>query len=254
MLTGYFDDTGTHDASPFIGFGGLIGNEEIWYLFQASWHEKLQRPLPGKPPLKRFHMWECMNRVDEFASYSEPERDAVIHDFRQLIIASGVWGYAVGVSRPDWDELVQPSPMAGWFGDAEAFCFRDCVAKMCGFVTELSAVDKELALVFDNRPHRTEVNEFLVGQVQQIQQFTRKPNSATLIGVSFENSTKTMPLQAADMFAWEFFAHCKQLLSSGDNTPRAHAKQFFDSGRFFMGAVDRATCEKLVGLLGVRQA
>lgn len=254
MLTGYFDDTGTHDNSPLIGFAGLIGNEEIWHLFEASWHEKLQRPLPGKPLLERFHMADCMARQGEFQGYSVPERDAVVYDFRQIIIASGVWGYAVGVSRPDWDELVKPSPIVGWFGDAESFCFRDCVSKMCGFVAELSPADKDLSLAFDKRPHRAEINEYVIRQVQEIQQFTQRPASANLLGVSFLDSTGSLPLQGADMFAWEFFTHCKRLLASDDNTPRPHAKQFFECGRFFMAVVDRPTCEKLVGLLGVRQA
>src|SRR5215469_8112067 len=110
-----------HSRSPLVGFGGLIGNEEQWYLFAASWHAKLRAPLSGKPPLNRFHMTACMARVDEFEGYSEAERDAVLYDFRQLVIASGVWGYAVGVSQRDWDELIAPLPIRGWLGDAEAF-------------------------------------------------------------------------------------------------------------------------------------
>jgi hypothetical protein len=40
------------------------------------------------------------------------------------------------------------------FGDAEAFCFRDCVAKMLSFVHHFSLIDKALSLVFDKRPVR----------------------------------------------------------------------------------------------------
>jgi len=251
MLTAYFDDTGTHKEAPVIGFGGLIGNEEQWYLFTGSWLEKLKSPLSGKPPLRRFHMTDCMARQEEFRDYSVPERDAVIHDFRQLIIASGVWGYAVGVARRDWDELVKPSPVSGWFGDPEAFCFRDCVGKMCTFVSEISRVDKELSLVFDDRPHRTEINEYIYGQYQAYKPLRGNTN---LLGLSFLNSTNFVALQGADMFAWEFFAHAKQLLLTDDNTPRPHAQQFFNTGRFHMGLVDRPTCERLAGALGVPQA
>jgi hypothetical protein len=246
MLTAYFDDTGTHRDAPIIGFGGLIGNEEQWYLFDASWRAKLKSPLSGKLPLHRFHMTECMARTGEFGGYSEPERDAVIHDFRQLIIASGVWGYAVGVSRCDWEELIAPSTLRAWLGDAEAFCFRDCVAKMGTFVRELSRIDKELALVFDDRPQRTAINRAISKQYQGIPE----PLGAKLVGVRFLDSISAVPLQGADLFAWEFYAHVRAMLSTGGNDilPRPHAKQFFDCGRFHMGFVDRATCEKLLSV------
>jgi hypothetical protein len=146
MITAYFDDTGTHQGSPVIGFGGLVGNEEQWYLFEGAWRAKLAAPLPGKPPLERFHMSDCMAYTGEFENYSEPERDAVIHDFRQMIIASGVWGYGAGVSQADWNELIVPANLVGWVGDAEAICFRQCVAKIKSLVRQLSPIDKQLSL------------------------------------------------------------------------------------------------------------
>ena len=211
MLTGYFDDTGTHDASPVLAIAGLIGNESIWKQFETSWHDKLAQPLPGKPALGRFHMADCMARQGEFIGYSEAEADAVTHDFRQIILSSGVYGYAVGVSRADWDQIVAPSPMLYWFGDAEAFCFRDCVAKMLAFVHHFSPSHKDLSLVFDNRPHRTAINEYLY------KQYLKLPDiySTNFLGVSFLASAAFVPLQGADMFAWEFYTFARHLLGAG---------------------------------------
>jgi hypothetical protein len=252
MLTAYFDDTGTHDTSPVLAIAGLIGNESIWSQFEAAWRDRLSQPLPGKPTLRRFHMADCMARQGEFVGYSDAEADAVTHDFRQIIIGSGVYGYAVGVSRADWDQIVAPTPMLYWFGDAEAFCFRDCVAKMLAFVHHFSPSDKDLSLVFDNRPHRTTINEYLYKQYQKFPEV----HGANLLGVSFLASEEFVPLQGADMFAWEFYTFARHLLAAGGAMPepRPHARQFFDCGRFHMGVVDHATCERIVGLLGVPQA
>ena len=251
MLAAYFDDAGTHDSSAVIGFAGLIGIEEQWKAFEGAWKAKLRAPLPGKGPLKRFHMTDCMARAGEFVCYSHGEVDAVAHDFRQIIIGSGVCGYAVAVSRRDWAETVAKSPVVGWFGDDEAFCFKDCVAKSGFFTANQQFTEKRLMLAFDNRPHRTAVNEWIYQQYQKLP----SRDDLDLLGLSFLDSTAYVPLQGADMFAWEFIKHCQGLLKSPEPiAPRPHARQFFESGRFHMGFVDRSICDQLVGLLGVTPA
>lgn len=251
MLAAYFDDFGSHDQSEVIVFGGLIGNEATWAQFEKAWKAKVAAPLPDKPRLQRFHMADCMARQGEFGRYTDAEADAVTHDFRQIIIESGAWGYAIGVSRRDWRELIVPLQTAFLiFGDDETYCFRDCVAKMLLFVDRFSVNDRELSLIFDNRPHRTPLNERIYRQYQAFPQ----PQNTRLLGVSFLNSTSYVPLQAADMFAWEFYNHVRQLLvTPGDVEPRPHAKQFFNTGRFFMGLVDRDTCKKIANATPIPQ-
>ena len=65
---------------------GFIGTDEQWSAFDASWKAKLDAPLPDKPPLRSFHMADCEARSGEFSGYSTAEKDAVIHDFREIII------------------------------------------------------------------------------------------------------------------------------------------------------------------------
>src|SRR4051794_36222543 len=97
MSMGYFDDSGTHGSSEVVVWGGLMGTESQWLKFELKWKAKLAEPLPGKPPLKRFHMAECDAGDGEFIGYNRGELDAVTHDFRQIILDAGVYGYAAGV-------------------------------------------------------------------------------------------------------------------------------------------------------------
>jgi len=112
------------------------------------------------------------------------------------------------------------------------------------FVDRFSPSDRDLSLVFDDRPHRTPLNERIY---RQYQSFSQQLN-AKLLGVSFLNSTQFVPLQAADIFAWEFYNHARDIVNAISNGPRPHAKQFFDTGRFQMGLVDRATCQRLAAV------
>src|SRR5207302_10270039 len=106
MLTAYFDDSGTHDDSAFVLLGGLYGTDEQWEAFDIAWRAKLAAAVPDKPSLRRFHMFDCQHGDGEFVGYSKPERDALIHDLRNIIIDGGLHGYCCGGSRGDWDDLV----------------------------------------------------------------------------------------------------------------------------------------------------
>jgi hypothetical protein len=77
MLGAFFDDSGTHAGSPVMTIGGVLGTEAQWDVFAAAWEALLKEPLPGKKPLKQFHLSPCRAGRDEFESYSSAESKAV---------------------------------------------------------------------------------------------------------------------------------------------------------------------------------
>jgi hypothetical protein len=46
MLKAYFDDAGTHAASPAVVLGGLIGTVDQWERLEKLWGLRLADPLP----------------------------------------------------------------------------------------------------------------------------------------------------------------------------------------------------------------
>src|ERR1700722_10252329 len=106
MLRAYFDDSGTHSDSDITVMGGLIGTVDQWEKFEHDWSPKLAEPLPGKPPLKMFHLSHCNAGRGEFSNYGNAEQDAVTHDFRKIIIDAKRTSTASAVDRKAWDELV----------------------------------------------------------------------------------------------------------------------------------------------------
>jgi hypothetical protein len=75
MLQCYFDDSGTHDGSRFVVWGGIMGTEERYEALDEPWRKRLAVPLPGKPPLRQFHLAHCKLGIKEFETYSFPERE-----------------------------------------------------------------------------------------------------------------------------------------------------------------------------------
>jgi len=106
MISAYFDDSGTHDDSDVVVYGGLIGTEDQWQQFELAWQFVLDAPLPGKLPIPRFHMSHCMAQKGKvFGGYTKTEAVLLASKFIKIILDSGVSIYGCALFRADWDEL-----------------------------------------------------------------------------------------------------------------------------------------------------
>jgi hypothetical protein len=256
VLSAYFDDSGTHGDAEIIVMAGFIGTEEQWKPFDEAWATKLKNPLPeaGKPPLKRFHMANCEARQGEFIGYSEPESDAVIHDFRQLILDAKLAGHVMAVDRVAWDELII-GPLRIFFGDAEWFCLNSCLTFAISKAKE-QATDKVISLVFDNRPEvvkasfQEPLSKF---QTSFYNGDPRFPDWPHLIGSSFLSSEVIRPLQAADMLAWESYSHAKRHLHEDPvPQPREHLRRFVETGLITAGFADIESIKNMSSLFKIQ--
>src|SRR5208337_4071728 len=102
-------------------------------------------------------MTECMARDGEFSHYTLGEQDAVIHDFRQIMIDSGLYGYACAVSLKDWDQIVGSRSLNG-LKDPEFYC----MSRVIQWSTSSDILGpQKVALAFDDVQEKREVNERL---------------------------------------------------------------------------------------------
>lgn len=240
VLACYFDDSGTHATSPVVVFGGLLGQKEHWEAFEPQWRAKLAAPLPGKPPLKRFHMFDCKWGLGEFADYNAAERDAVTYEFRKIILDSGVTGVCAGIPRADFDELITGDLRAS-LGSVDDMAFASAISALDSFK------HTGLSLIFDNTG--TEPTARYSALYDRYQEMFAKRGEPLLQGLAFRSMLCTLPLQGADMIAWETYFHIVDVLKAPGAKPRAHLQRYLDTNRFFAVLLTRQGMLEYLGRL-----
>jgi hypothetical protein len=219
LIRAYFDDAGTHASSEVVVLGGLLGSVDQWTQFETAWAAKLADPLPGygKPPLRMFHLSHCNACVEEFSTYSDAEQDAVIHDFRQIIIEAKLTSFASAIDRRAWDDLVI-GPYREVLGGPLKALFVKSVDEAIRIV-EPDTHGNMLAAVFDKGIKSSDL-----GEVADAFYFPR------LISVTFGRVEAILPLQGADIVATENYWHAAQWLKLGDAAqPRPHLRHYLDN-------------------------
>ena len=235
LLTAYFDDSGTHNNSPVVTYAGFIGREEVWADLESAW-----RALLKQHGIKRFHLAHMEAGSGEFDMWGRTRSDMVLHDFRQLILDRDLWGIACSVARADWNELVTGMARQH-MSEPDDFCAEICLFDALNFTT-VDEIENKVAVVFDDRPHRS------AAILRKAQPWLHEPhNGMELLSVTFSNATKLIPLQAADMLAWETYTHVQKWALHRENTvPRPHFKRFLESGALVGGVATRDALERMI--------
>lgn len=218
MLAAYFDDSGTHAGAPVVALGGLLGTERQWIAFEKAWAALLANPIPGKPPLKQFHLTACRSGNGEFRAYNQIERDFVTTEFRKIILDIDLVTIAAAVNKKAWDELVV-GPVADELGKPEELCFVKCVDSVINTIRFRKPGEK-IVFAFDQG---TRSRLGMWARLYLSQKF-RYPEIARF---GFGAVADVLPLQGADMIALETYQFAQAWLKDRDNPDyNPHFKDF----------------------------
>ena len=232
MLKAYFDDSGSHRDSDVVVIGGLVGNVEQWEEFERRWTRLLNAPLPGKPCLRRFHLSACNAKREEFESYSDAEQDAVMHDFRRILIDTDLISTASAIDRNAWNDLIVGAARE-WLDDPINLCVENCIAETLRIANPHPDGDK-IAVVLDRGIWTPRIKEIT-------EEFTFLLARPRVVSVTFARVEDCLPLQGADIPATESYWHAIKVLREGMGAqPRAHLKHYLQHMRAEGLIVDRA--------------
>jgi len=188
-----------------------------------AYEQASTEPIPSK------RLQRCKG---EFASYSHAEQDAVIRDFRDIIINAKLTSTASAIDRKAWHELVV-GRYRELLGDPMSICVLHCIDEIVRFA-EPRIYGHQISIVFDQGIYSQVLKNI-------IEKYSLRP---PMLSITFGAVQKILPLQGADIVATENYWHALQRIKQGDNAlPRPHLKHFLDNMLYQALLLDREGIE-----------
>lgn len=207
MLKVYFYETGdyTDPKITVVGMGGCIASEEQWEHFEREWannldrfqvedlHMRELRPLSDKSQYKK-KGWDNKKR-DTFLEICLSIMDKYVTEYIRAVLPVS-----------EWHDLRQDQ-QAQLSNDPYFACFQACLYWTMTKAKE-AGVDEKVELFFDRKPK----GSGMAGLFYDLC-YEQWETEDRLKSITFANRKDVLPLQAADLVAYELQQLGKQMLN-----------------------------------------
>jgi hypothetical protein len=184
------DESGVHDGSPVITVGAYVARLKQWQDWTKRWNA-------AKRPIKVYHAVDAQNLTGEFKGWSEEARDEVVKRILPVIADSDIPGVVVGVQMDEFEKAIAGrDDLRPIFGTPYAACFQWVVQIIMNFA--LGALNTErITFVHELNDYRQEA----LASFAWVKQHGNPLGN--IIGLQFADKKDYIPLQAADILAYE---------------------------------------------------
>jgi hypothetical protein len=195
----FFDETGTHDNSPYVGVGGFLFKKAKAVAFERQWRRRVKPLLPDG--VEAFHAFDCFHRLNGYEGLDDPIVKAIFVAMTDCITKTARYGVFVGIARSDYNALIKQN--AKWkqlIGEPYALCALQCAeitAKWLQKRRRRGGID----YIYEQSHLAPEAMRFL--QCAKDNETIRQRHQMN--NFSFFDKSSAIPLQAADLLAWEFY-------------------------------------------------
>jgi hypothetical protein len=232
VAQGYIDDSGEPSKDMFV-LAGFVSDEERWERFSDLWHKTLRNP----PAIRYLKMWEANSLKKEFLNWEPKDRDRKIMQLVQVIRDHVAMRVSCAIKWADYNQVLRGRVQPRINDNPYFFLFYRTIANVIRFQIERN-ITEPVDFVFDRHgkigKRALEWHDWTVK--------SRSPQLARFFGGPpiFRDDTKVLPLQAADMLAWQIR---RQL--SGDRRNTQEDSSCFDSLRQITGVHQNLTRQYL---------
>jgi len=213
MLRAYMDDSGTHNDSPYCLIAGYWGGINQWRQFE---HER-QRVLRAYN-VPEFHAWEYWardknkERVGPYKGWDDTRRKTFLFALLTIIGKYKIYPFAHGVSRSEWNKRSTEERKllcGGERGNLTApnnpmfMAFQTCVIRTSAYCDP----DVAMHFVLDSNQNTDAWASICYVELKRLLARAGDPMADRLGDLTFSESIRALPLQAADLLAYEAFKY-----------------------------------------------
>ena len=205
MFGAFVDDSGSDTGSWLMVLAGLVSTQEQWKAFADEW----QTTIDASPSIDYYKASEYVSLTKCFEGFSHDEADAKTLALAKVISRHAHYGVASLVLWEDFNKHVTPRTYpAGWrnrptyrgYEHPYFICFADVVSLIVHEQVRRNQADKVVDFVFDKQGKllRRALMEFELVKEEEEEPY------CSILGQAIPGDDKVMlPLQAADLFAWQ---------------------------------------------------
>lgn len=243
IIDAYFDASGTHKGSKAVSVAGFLGRPDEWAVFGIEWQAALQ-----EWGLDVFHMADFANRLGPYRHWSEDVRRDRLNRLLGIVNRHvlGSVGTVIPIAAYDaaFTDVKARKQSGGAFSIAGVMCFDD-VAELLR--RQRLGGEAQVAYVY-------EIGDIGAGQFMKVfQDNERDPEQKRkyrLLSLRFENKRQFLPLQAADILAYELYKESPRALGI-ERRPARYPLTFLGAKPHVWGRVDEPHLREWAQVIGL---
>lgn len=192
MLFAYFDESFAEGDPGHAVIAGFVGLPEAWGQVQSAWNAELERV-----GIQWFHYVECNGLRGQYKGWGREKRDAHLAVLSSIIADNDVIPVSAGFSG-DWKKVISdfPPPMASRFPHAYNLCFELLMPDLIEQINHRWPSDRSVLIMADQQ-------QFAARVVEIYSTFKFNGWWPEIFHLGFSDPRSVVPLQAADMMAFE---------------------------------------------------
>jgi len=186
----YADESGTHEGSPVTCVGMFMARPTEWKKWTKDW-------VRQKKPINVFHAVDCQNLRREFKGWNKQERDEYVAKLLPVIAKHQLKGNVVGFQNEALDRMRLIFPkMDRVLESTYEVCFLMALTLFLDQMKRLGIHDR-IAVVHEDNDFKSEALAAFDWLKRHSEHKDRK------MSLTFASKGEAVPLQAADILAYE---------------------------------------------------
>lgn len=195
LYTGYFDESGTHDGSEVVAVAGFVANTSNWEQFSEDWQAIL-----NDCSLEYFHMSEFENMQGPYTSWTDTEGKDCLNRLLDTIHEHVIQSVAFIIPKMSFD-LLMSAKAKRICGDAYGLAALECWRKLADTARD-PRLDGVLNCIMESGARGRHALEEIHAAGSEDAAWQ---NENPILSLAFQDKRVFLPLQAADILAYELY-------------------------------------------------